>query len=117
MFEGIKNWFSNSGTLMLSASTMVAGALAAGAAAAGQANLIDTAFTSGFNWKVVAAAGITAFVQGATTYVTRLSGTKAVEVNGKPILVPAIPPKAEVVAVDKPVVVVKSAPRKAKVIK
>lgn len=99
MLQAIKNYFSNSGTLMLSATSMVGGALAAGAAAIDWGNLMDTAFTSGFNWKVVLAAGLTAFVQGAVTWVTRKRGTTEVLVDGKPVLVPVVDPNSKTAAV------------------
>ena len=109
MFQGFKNWFSNSGTLMLAATGMFGGAIAAGASQVDFSSLVDTAFSSGFNWKVVAAAGITAFVQGALTYVTRMRGTAIVEIAGKPVLAPVVPAAAKPVATgtDKTVVVKK----------
>lgn len=107
MLQAIKNYFSNSGTLMLAASTMVGGAAAAGAAAIDWGNLVDTAFASGFNWKVVMAAGVTAFVQGAVTYVTRTRGTVVVDVAGKPVLAPAVPTAAVPTSEEGKAVVVK----------
>jgi len=107
MLQAIKNYFSNSGTLMLGAATMIGGAASAGFAAAMQADLINTAFSSNFNWKVVLTAGITAFVQGAVTYVTRTSGTATVEIAGNPHLAPVVAGNAKPVATDGKAVVVK----------
>lgn len=96
MFQGFKNLFSNSGTLMLAAGSMLGGALASGVAALDASQMLDQFVSSGFNWKVVAAAGITAFVHGAVAYVTRLRGTTTVEVSGKPTLAPLVDSRAKV---------------------